>query len=450
MSPGELASTGRHRRLADSDDSDDENQQTVLTRARASELCPKPFRLIAKKQGYTALEDLSVLAELDYIDLTGNLLRSLDGLNGNRRLKTLIVKGNKLQNVDAVLNIAAVRVLDIAENDFVSTEWLPRAAFASDILALMAGGNRLATLDGMASLANLKTLIISNNQIEDISPVTKLSALTKLSASNNNIRVIPGDFVKLQNLCELRMAHNRLSHIPEESVLARLSALKIFDIGHNRITSFENLKACASGLTHVNLRGNPACNLQDDLVIYARSICPQLEVIDGQRVTGGRRKLRVNRQRLEAGFPLEPDRKFARPPPAKYLKETAEKDKAVADQETPDNAKQPTRREVPEKAAVKKRKRPADDPDPGERVIKTSVHSQASSEEDRAIDPEDFLKMAKAKTLGEPRSPVVNGKGAEPKTNGDKAKRQRQRRMDMRKESHPDNIAFGTGSSTQW
>lgn len=318
MSSEKGVATGRHLRLADSDDSDDE-KATILTAARAAELCPKHYRLIAQNIALRGLEDLSTLSSLDYVDLRDNHISSLQGLSRLSRLKTLNVRNNQLSDLTPVLNIEALRILNISDNSFLSTEWLSRASFAPQLQALVAKGNQLTNLESVLCLTSIRTLIVSDNQIEDITPLTRLSSLTKLSLSNNEIRRIPDEIGNLSVLSELRLAHNKLSSLPSPQALAKLSALKILDIGHNRITSLDNLSACSRVLTSINVKNNP-CSQREDIDEYLRALCANLQIIDGTRVAGGRRKLRVNRLRTAAGLPIEKERKYARAPSAYYMK----------------------------------------------------------------------------------------------------------------------------------
>lgn len=449
MVPSELPSAGRHRRLADSDDSDDEGPRSVLTTAKASDLCPKPFRLIAKNGGFTSLEDMSRFSELDYINLTGNELRTIHGLGANARLKTLILKGNKLSNIDPILKISALRVLDIADNEFATTEWLNRATFAPDLIALVARGNKLVTLEGLSCLKSLQTLVVSNNEIEDISPVGRLTNLTKFSAANNHIRMIPASFANIHKLCELRMAHNRISILPPAEVMNSLSSLKILDVGHNRIPSFENLAIFRSSLVQVNVRDNPACKDHENIVQYLKSSCTKLEIVDGQRIAGGRRKVRVNRQRLEAGFPLEPERKFARPPPSSCVKELVAKNESTeGDGNNTHSATKGTQKEVT-KTVSKKRRRESSEAAAGrneeykKNVEAQEVKSQSDNDDKDAIDPATFLRMAKSRTGA---MPLSNGKDI---SSSAKPKRKRNKRESAKKSSslQPE---FGAGGSSRW
>lgn len=329
MSTGGAHALGRHRRLADSDDSDDEGgtQARVLTTAKASELCPKPFRLIAHNGGFTTIDDLSDLGQLDFIDLSGNRLKSVSGLEGNKRLKTLKLASNHLTDLTPILRRDSIQVLNVSENPLPSLDWLRYAAFAKNLVLLVATGNRLISLDGVLSLSSIRTLVLSHNEIEDIDSLTKLTSLKKLSLSHNNIRTLPQTLTKLTSLHELRIAHNRLTKLPGPEILGQLKELRILDIGHNKLDSLDSLSS-ASQLVNVNVRGNPVCDKTQDIFKTIRALRPGIEIIDGTRVAGGRRKLRISRLRAATGFSTEDDRKYTRAPPLPALRKIVE-DEAV-------------------------------------------------------------------------------------------------------------------------
>ncbi|CDF33816.1 unnamed protein product [Chondrus crispus] len=444
-----MASTGRHRKLADSYDSDDDAPiGNILTTAKAAELCPKPHRLIARNGGFTSLADLSTLSALDYIDLRGNALTSVEGISSNTRLKTLIVKENKLTNVDHILSTKALQILDISDNNFVSTDWLARATFAGSLVALVARGNQLVVLEGMASLRKLETIVLSNNQIEDLAPAMQLTSLIKLSASNNAIRSIPPSITNLYNLRELRLAHNRLAALPPKEVLARLSSLKILDIGHNRITNIDSLAACSGSLVQLNIAGNPVCTKEENFTEALRKLCPKLEIIDARRIAGGRRKLRVNRQRLDAGMPLEPERKFARPPSAYYVQKgndekSLRRDKEPAvlssaggnESETKKRKADRTSQGMVQKDSMQRGEPP---------TKKKQASPKASDEEDDdALDAAQFIAMATTKAISvgnSNSSQLAIEKQSKPKT----------KQKSMGTVTQRQSVEFGSGGDSKW
>eukprot|EP00177_Eucheuma_denticulatum_P003207 GFKZ01005790.1.p1 GENE.GFKZ01005790.1~~GFKZ01005790.1.p1 ORF type:complete len:448 (-),score=51.16 GFKZ01005790.1:457-1800(-) len=440
-------SVGRHRRLANSEDSDDDTSapQAVLTAAKADEFRPRPYRLIARGKGFTSMHDMSRFDNLDYVDLAANALTSLDGLASNFRLKTLIARQNKLTHIDPLLNHDNLQVLDISDNHFCSTEWLLRARFASNLIALVCRGNSLVRLEALAGLHSIQSLVVSNNNIEDISSIMQLTSLTKLSASNNQIRIIPDSISNLRSLRELRLAHNRISSLPPSQTLSNLSTLTIVDLGHNRLTSLQNLASCTA-LTHVNVRGNPACASVSDITESIQQLCPRIEVIDGKRIAGGRRKLRINRQRLAAGLPLEPERKYARPPSAYYVKkaQTVQNfDGATA----PDSKRQLlTGGSFDRKRKAETSKETADEARSNQWQDVSLANGERS--EDDALDAQQFVQMAKSQN--QDGRIVRETQPNEPQRRESKKNRSKRRRVYEQKVQSSVRASFGGGGESQW
>lgn len=75
-----------------------------------------------------------------------------------------------------------------------------------------------------AKFNNLRTLILDNNQITDVSPLSNLDSLTELGLNDNNITNITG-ISKLENLKKLSLQNNKVESIPEESRLKNLEEL---------------------------------------------------------------------------------------------------------------------------------------------------------------------------------------------------------------------------------
>lgn len=440
-------SVGRHRRLANSEDSDDDTSapKAVLTAAKADDFRPKPYRIIARGKGFTSMEDMSRFDTLDYVDLAANALTSLDGLASNFRLKTLIVRHNKLTHIDPLLKHSNLQVLDISDNQFCSTEWLLRARFTPNLIALVCRGNNLATLEALSGLHSIQSLVISNNKIDNISPVMQLTSLTKLSASNNQIREIPDSISNLRSLRELRLAHNRISKLPPSQTLSHLSKLAIADLGHNRLASLQNLSSCTA-LTHVNVRGNPACASVSDITESMQQLCPGIEVIDGKRIAGGRRKLRVNRQRLAAGLPLEPERKFARPPSAYYVKK-------AQNVQSSDGAVAPDSKQQSMSGCAVDRKRKAETSaeaavENGASELEDESRENGEDIEDDVLDAQQFVQMAKYKNQD---GKIV--RETQPRENpGPKYKKKGSKRRRVYGQKVPSSVkvSFGGGGESQW
>ncbi|PXF43881.1 Protein phosphatase 1 regulatory subunit 7 [Gracilariopsis chorda] len=427
-----------------SDKSEDEEKQKVLTAAKAAEFCQRHYRLIAPRQGFTHLDDVSTLRALDYVDLTANKLRSLEGLRNNRQIKTLIVRGNNLSHLTPVLKLSSLRVLNTANNKFVSTDWLIHASFSKELLTLVASGNQIAELDGLVALQSVKTLVLSNNCIENIQPVSALTSLTKLSLSNNAIRIIPTSFRNLRNLSELRLAHNRISSLPNKDVFKALSALKIVDVGHNRITTFEELCFDGNSIVNLNVRNN---SVADEISVADRlqKWCPKLEIINGKRVSGGRRKLRINRLRVAAGFPIENDRKFARPPPAQALKRIAgDKDGEVEQRPVERNVDDRQHEMDMKRGKVEEADSLTEDQQTRKRYREVETDNPGR-EDDECLEPEEFIEQAREKSLGHITSANLQRASA-----GKTRKRKRRKSYIGKEPSFKQAPDFGSGCQSKW
>lgn len=120
---------------------------------------------------------------------------------------------------------------------------------------LDASGRGIETLEGIEALPNLRRLYLSDNRVEDLSPLTGLTRLVAIDLSNNYITepdaVNLAELAVLSELAELRLANNRESAHPEQpgdagrlwdiSVLAEFSALEVLDLGDNHIEDISPL-----------------------------------------------------------------------------------------------------------------------------------------------------------------------------------------------------------------
>ena len=70
----------------------------------------------------------------------------------------------------------------------VNREALTKELVAEKLLFLEASGLQLRDLTGLEAAKNLEVLILRDNFIEDLSPLSNLSKLRKLDLSGNRIR----------------------------------------------------------------------------------------------------------------------------------------------------------------------------------------------------------------------------------------------------------------------
>lgn len=94
--------------------------------------------------------------------------------------------------------------------------------------------NKLKHLKGISKLCNLKTLILSKNEISEFpEEIRNLVHLKKLELNQNQIRVIPeGVFSCFPNLKHLRLNNNRLDGLPKDLATCR-DTLEYLNLSNN-------------------------------------------------------------------------------------------------------------------------------------------------------------------------------------------------------------------------
>lgn len=112
-------------------------------------------------------------------------------------------------------------------------------------------------IDHLYPYNSLHTLFLNNNAIEVIHNLECLTELTVINLSYNRIRKFQG-LKTLVNLHTIDLSNNLIELIDEEEIsnINKLSQLKI---GHNKLASYESMKAIKSlskSLTYLDLSSN--------------------------------------------------------------------------------------------------------------------------------------------------------------------------------------------------
>ncbi|OQR95169.1 hypothetical protein ACHHYP_00233 [Achlya hypogyna] len=174
----------------------------------------------------------------------------------------------------------ALVTLDLSDNKLTR---LPGASLrhCTSLKALVLTKNSITTLEWLPSMAQLTSLIVSNNRITEVSEkaLGKVKNLVKLSmsaprfvnsndsqrsfSSHNKLKAL-SDTSVLKELSELRISNNQLTALP--ATLANNRSLKILDACNNAIDTWEGLESLGQlkQLKQLNLKGNPLCGLAAD------------------------------------------------------------------------------------------------------------------------------------------------------------------------------------------
>ncbi|WP_318543938.1 leucine-rich repeat domain-containing protein [Marixanthotalea marina] len=160
---------------------------------------------------YISSIDVSNNINLELLDLSANNLVSVEGVTNLKKLKTLNLSFNYLEEIS--INNPLLKILHISHNDLTSIN----ITDAINLKNLLLTTNKLQNLDVSANL-NLETLLVSDNQLESIN-LTENSSLTHLYITSNLLTNL--DVSSNINLVDLKVDRN-----------PNLSCIKI-NSGHN-------------------------------------------------------------------------------------------------------------------------------------------------------------------------------------------------------------------------
>ena len=170
-------------------------------------------------------------------DLGLPVITDLTGLEHATQLRTLYLRGNKVNDIMPLAQLTQLIQIDL---------W----------------GNRLIDITPLARLTQLRELDLggprTGNEIVDITPLAQLTQLTKLNLGSNQISDIT-PLAQLTRLTELGLGWNKLTDA-DITPLAQLTRLTELNLGSNQISDLTPL-AQLTGLTSLILGGNQVSDL---------------------------------------------------------------------------------------------------------------------------------------------------------------------------------------------
>lgn len=155
------------------------------------------------------------MTHLRILNLSENSFESLpfDGLS-RLPLTELLARKNKLRGTlieDPIESLPHLQTLDVSSNQIVRLVELDSAINLPMMHALSLSMNRLQSLPDMTSWSSLLTLTVDENSISSIpNSFTSLEKLRHADFSGNDIRVVPPEISRMDNLSMLRLSGNPL------------------------------------------------------------------------------------------------------------------------------------------------------------------------------------------------------------------------------------------------
>jgi internalin A len=189
------------------------------------------------------LKDLGFVADLPkltVLELSGNSLPSLAGIDTLKQLREFVCASNFIQDLSPLYGMAALRQLKLPENDIADISGI---AHMTQLVQLDLGGNPITTIAPIAHWQQLKSFSVYRcSQLTDVSPVANWTGLEDLNLS---FLEIPGFSLSLlgglTNLRSLRVqgvvqSNEELQHILQNTRLEQLTMGK-----NDNVTNIDSL-----------------------------------------------------------------------------------------------------------------------------------------------------------------------------------------------------------------
>jgi Leucine-rich repeat (LRR) protein len=244
--------------------------------------------LDASDRNITNLSGLENCIDLTELWLNDNKISDITPLSHLTNLELLSLNGNQVDNISALSHLTNVNYLYLADNEISDITSLSNLVnlgkhtfFSippSEDLDL--SNNQINDISPLSRLTGLEWVVLDDNNISDITPLSNLTNLTKLSLSDNQIRDI-SPLANLTNLVMLHLTNNQIDDITPLSNLVVLGTQEWemiplslhLDLGGNQITDITPLSNLTT-LKRLSLSNNqisgvsPLANLTDLTTVY--------------------------------------------------------------------------------------------------------------------------------------------------------------------------------------
>uniref|UniRef100_T1IKC9 LRRCT domain-containing protein n=1 Tax=Strigamia maritima TaxID=126957 RepID=T1IKC9_STRMM len=234
-------------------------------------------------------EDVAPLVNLRYLSLSENVIEDIEtgsfpvsllqlGLDANRletlngalsdlvKLELLLLANNSFRTLNAheFESLSALDTLNLADNVLEDVagafEGLPKLKF------LFLTRNHIRSVEGVFNyVPSLNELNLRGNKLRRLKNLGNLPALKTLDLSDNQMEFIFVDaFENTPNVITLNLSSNLLEEFPD-TALVPLNSLVTLDLSRNKLPSIDVTQLWLPTLKHLYLSGNMITTLPDNL-----------------------------------------------------------------------------------------------------------------------------------------------------------------------------------------
>ena len=202
----------------------------------------KLIKLTGLSAGRSLLEDLGL-----------PVITDLTGLEHATQLRTLYLRGNKVNDITPLAQLTQLIQIDLWGNRIIDITPLTQLTQLRELdLGGPRTGNEIVDITPLAQLTQLIELNLGSNQISDITSLAQLTRLTELDLTSNQISDIT-PLAQLTQLTRLYLGANQISDLAPLTQLTRLTTLFLLI---NQIRDLTPLAQLTESLTELHLNYN--------------------------------------------------------------------------------------------------------------------------------------------------------------------------------------------------
>lgn len=188
-----------------------------------------------------SLQNLEPLANLSWIselDLSYNAVTSIEPLASLKRLNILDCSYLLISDLAPLAGNTSLSELNI---ECCSITDLAPLEGCTGLTKLSCSSNQLIYIDALSGCPALREFTADRNKIGSIDALSGLRKLELLDVSSNLIEKLPEDMSAMQSLKSLMIANNNISSLKP---LSKLGSLEEVNLEYNRVSSLECLTSC--------------------------------------------------------------------------------------------------------------------------------------------------------------------------------------------------------------
>lgn len=188
-----------------------------------------------KGNNISNLEGLQYCINAGTIDLSGNQISDLTPLKDLINLEILDAATNNISDIGALSNLTKMKVLVLHNNNISDIQGLKNM---TELMDLNLGYNNISDVSPIENAKGLTILVLRMNSINNIEPLKDLTSLFGLSLENNPIE----DISALNNMKDMNILELRSTKISDITPLKNMKDLAMLRLSNNEISDLTPLK----------------------------------------------------------------------------------------------------------------------------------------------------------------------------------------------------------------